>query len=133
MKRLGKAVGRPVQPDFSDPRIRRGRQQQPDAFDALARGANRAGIDVLSRAQKIDSPQDVVRPSRRQADADLVRPGVGQPIADVGTAIVIRKTECRGSSTSTTLPVSAIFPANRSESLPASNSTAGCLPDERGT
>src|SRR5215471_15807528 len=81
----------PIEPNLLDSWIRCGRQQQPDAFDTLARGANRAGIDVVSGAEKINTPQDVVRPARRQADADLVRPGVGQPVADVWTAIVIRK------------------------------------------
>ena len=62
--------------------IDRGGQQKPDSFDAPGDGSNRCRIHIGASGQKIDSPQDVVRPHRRQVAPDLVGPGVGQPISD---------------------------------------------------
>ena len=52
--------------------------------------AARIEPDPHRRARREDRLHaDVVRPHAGQADADLVGPGVGQPIAHVGTAILV--------------------------------------------
>src|SRR5207248_2429634 len=87
-ERGGDAPRRAVEPYLAEPRVDRGGEQQPYAFDTPGVTPNRVGVDVGSRGEHVHGDEQVVCSHGREVSSHQVGAFIGDPVPQEGTAFV---------------------------------------------